>query len=796
MDKVFNYDPVLVTNTDFLHELAQGAPDGSLLWVCRFHGEPSAGSPWGGMAYTPRMHSECVTDGWGDYNTYFSVAAIKPGSDGEFHRRLANFSRMLALVVDDVDLETLLSPPSWVLETSPGKIQAGWFLDPEDPDCENEKLCSKVVTRLAKNVKADKSGNNAIRYVRLPVGTNQKPRDSGHFRCRLSVWRPNVRLSLDDACAAVGLELEELRNQPTEVIEWRPKPELRTSDGVAEGSRNETLFKHACSLRSRNLDYEEAKIIILHRASMCRPPMSEDEAMRCLDSAWKYPAGRSKAYEEAEFVVDPETGELKAKSVGQERDSEVTIDMESIIANATKPKMPVAQMPHEPSLPAPVEDADSEGEDIPDIPDWPEYLLRPGGIVQDIMDWILSTAQRPQPVLALMGALSLVGTVLGNRIATSTNLRTNYYFLGVAGTGAGKDHARKCIKTLLRAADCAHLLGGEEIASGQALLSRVGHHPVTLFQIDEFGLMLKAVNGKNASSHLAAIPTNLMKLFTSAGDVYYGTEYADQKLRQRVDIAYPCAVLHGTTTAETLWPSLQSQDMLSGYMNRILIGFAPAKRIQKRHDVSIGNPPQHIVEWIKAARSMSCGIAGMDPANPIVVRQMPMAAQIMHEFDEAVERHMHEVTQNGVETLWTRALEHAAKIAIGLACSRFDAQALTEAAATNTLQVDPTSARFAVDLVGFMLRTTEEQVLSRMGDSEFDRQVQEVLRIIKRKGRRGLTQAELARFSRMFKSLKPMEQDAIVEALKRREEVTTVEYPPLSGRGKARVALVWTGCLA
>ncbi len=184
------------------------------MWVCKFNGNPSPESPWGGVVYTPADHERQMCDAWGDYNTYFSVAAVKVGDDGLYHRRRSNFSRMLALVVDDVDLESLYSPPSWVLETSPGKIQAGYFLDADDPDCGNEALCSAVVKSMTMRgfIGGDVSGNNSVRYVRLPVGTNQKPRTTGHFQHRLTVWNPGVRLTLDDACSAVGMDLDSVRN--------------------------------------------------------------------------------------------------------------------------------------------------------------------------------------------------------------------------------------------------------------------------------------------------------------------------------------------------------------------------------------------------------------------------------------------------------------------------------------------------------------------------------------------------------------------------------------------------------
>jgi hypothetical protein len=426
---------------------------------------------------------------------------------------------------------------------------------------------------------------------------------------------------------------------------------------------------------------------------------------------------------------------------------------------------------------------------VPDIPDFPPHLLAPGGVVQSMMDWILQTAQRPQPILALTAALSVIGTALGRKVASPTNLRTNYYFVGVAGTATGKDHARKCIKELFKASGCFDLLGGEELASGQALLSRAAAHPVSLFQIDEFGLMLKAIAHKSAGPHLASISTNLMKLFSSAGSVYTGTEYADQKMKARVDIAYPCVGLHGTTTPETLWPAMQSSEVVSGYLNRILLVFVPSGPVEKRYDVGVSRPPEDVIDWIKAARDLQCGIMGNDPASPIVVQYSSMARQIYIKFDQWVDKYVESMGDNQLGALWGRAGEHAVKLAIGLACARYSAQDMREAAANNGLEIDPTSMQYAVDLTLFCLQTMEAQIKMRMGDSDFDRQVLDATAVIYKGGAKGRTLRELGLYCRTFNSLKPADQDAVLTALVRRGAASKVIISPKAG-GRKREAFV------
>ena len=61
---------------------------------------------------------------------------------------------------------------------------------------------------------------------------------------------------------------------------------LESSQGVSEGSRNDSLFKLSSSLRGQGVDYEDAKLQVLSANSNCKPPLSSTEALRCLDSAY------------------------------------------------------------------------------------------------------------------------------------------------------------------------------------------------------------------------------------------------------------------------------------------------------------------------------------------------------------------------------------------------------------------------------------------------------------------------------------------------------------------------------
>lgn len=248
----------IVKNSEFLQLLANDIPAQSCLWVASFPGNPDLTDSinWFGKPYKPSRYM--FVDAMSNVNAYFSVAALSPNVDGEIRRRKANFERLLVLVADDAALDDIKGTVSYVLNTSPGKVQIGIFIDKTDPDAKNRVLVDAIVTRMADNglLRADMSGNNSVRYVRLPVGQNQKPRESGNWDHSLSIWNPDCVMSLADAASVFSIDIDKLKNEKIGVTE---KPNSRydgqldllrmTASNIVRGERlHESINEMAFSL--------------------------------------------------------------------------------------------------------------------------------------------------------------------------------------------------------------------------------------------------------------------------------------------------------------------------------------------------------------------------------------------------------------------------------------------------------------------------------------------------------------------------------------------------------------------
>lgn len=196
---------IMVPNRMFL-EAAAGEEWGRVR-VAMFACDPVAATAgqWAGAQAASMLRAPHL-----ELNTYYSVSLQAQGG----RRGIAAFERLFAIVLDDVEIsstmaspqlpaargntklglaaaEALLGPPSYILETSPGNCQAGWFCDLSDPE-----FAQGVTAAILGALGAGDNLRNLVGYMRLPVGTNRKAAYGPQgFRHRLVHWSPERRLT-------------------------------------------------------------------------------------------------------------------------------------------------------------------------------------------------------------------------------------------------------------------------------------------------------------------------------------------------------------------------------------------------------------------------------------------------------------------------------------------------------------------------------------------------------------------------------------------------------------------------
>ena len=102
------------------------------------------------------------------------------------------------------------------------------------------------------------------------------------------------------------------------------------------------------------------------------------------------------------------------------------------------------------------------------------------GLVGEIVDWIVATSRRPNRVLALGAAITVVGTLIGRRAAGPTRSATHLYAVGIAPTGSGKQHLLDSVIRLMEAAKASNHIGPSKFFSLSAVLDLLSSKPLVL----------------------------------------------------------------------------------------------------------------------------------------------------------------------------------------------------------------------------------------------------------------------------------------------------------------------------
>lgn len=460
----------------------------------------------------------------------------------------------------------------------------------------------------------------------------------------------------------------------------------RIPPGVSgAGGHNQTYAAATAMVHGFGLDPAAALGLLRDRYNpRCDPPWSDKELQHKIEDAASKPHDRPLGW---------------LRDSGQERKPGVDLSAFAPLSGA--------------------DNSEPKPERPPDPGPFPDHLLRVPGFIDNVMAYNLATATRAQPVLALAAGICLQAVLCGRKVRDERGNRSNLYCVGVASSGAGKDHARKVNKNVLFSAGLVEHEGNEDLASDAGLVSAVEAEPASLFQIDEFGRLLRTIGDPKKAPHLFNVLTALMKLYSSADTVFRGKAYADKK-RNKV-INQPCVSVYGTTVPEHFYASLTAESLSDGFIARLLVfesGSTPPRQRVKAMPVpeSIINAAQWWGEFRPGGNLRS------QHPEPVIVPADDEAGMM---FDALAERVDHELArdQNG-RSLWARAEEKACRLALVYACSASHEQPVINQAA----------AKWACEVSEYLTRRMLYVAHEWVAEGNFDARQKRVLRIVRRAG--------------------------------------------------------------
>lgn len=464
-----------------------------------------------------------------------------------------------------------------------------------------------------------------------------------------------------------------------------------------QGGHSQTYAAATAMVHGFDLDPAVAfNLMMNHYNPRCDPPWSEHEMRHKINDAATKPHNR-------------ERGWLRDKGTTDDSD----VDLSGL---SMRPTPPGAGPSVDEAAPKPQPGAAKHSSDPGPFP---EDLLDVPGFIGEVIAYNLRTATKPQPVLALAGAIALQAVLAGRKVRDERGNRTNIYCVGLAGSGAGKDHARKVNKNVLFMAGLDALDGCEDLASDAGLISAVEQEPAILFQMDEFGRFLRTIADPRKCPHLFNVVSALMKLYSSADTVFKGKAYANASMNKCID--QPCVSLHGTTVPQHFWAALTPESLADGFVARLSI-FQGAGSVRRQRTPAEAVPASILTTARWWGNFSPGGNLQREHPQPVVVPATEEANAVFDELAETVDAE----SRHGeiAAAVWARCEEKACRLALAYACSKNRENPV----------IDGDAATWACRLSVYMTQLVMFKADDWVAENVFDSQQKRVLRIIRDAG--------------------------------------------------------------
>ena len=354
----------------------------------------------------------------------------------------------------------------------------------------------------------------------------------------------------------------------------------------------------------------------------------------------------------------------------------------------------------------------------------PAHLMAPPGLVGDVAAWITATARRPNVVLNLGAALTVVGTAIGRLVAGPTLSGTHLYVIGLAATGTGKDHPLHCIGRLLSASGMKSHIGPSEFISMPAVINFLVRSPLSLCAQDEWGAFLKRINNRRASGFEASISKILRTAWGASWQAMMTPEWAG---RPAACIHAPALSIYGISTEDEFWSALEGGDQNNGFLNRFLI-LPGSKRAAERDPLlpplevpqSIVDRLTHLYSGHGAFANANRNQSDMEPIDRVKLEWGDGAREIYRTFGAEIEARVD--TTPGEQAFFARTVEMGLRIATIIAAGR------------GSMTVDVADMEYGRDLALWSGEALMRGAQERIADTEMQAEANRIRRIVREAG--------------------------------------------------------------
>lgn len=362
---------------------------------------------------------------------------------------------------------------------------------------------------------------------------------------------------------------------------------------------------------------------------------------------------------------------------------------------------------------------------FPDPGPFPEELFNVPGFIKEYMKLSEETAYYPNRILALGGGLSFLSLMIGRIYKNARGTHPNIYWISLADSGSGKEHARQVNKFLAFKAGMSQLVG-DNFASGEGLEDAMYTTRKKLFMLDEMDTLFNSMKQKDARSE--TIMQRLLSFYSSV-NTFYTMRAKAKKDNDSFGgiIINPYLVLYGTALPKYFYGALEERVLENGLIPRMLIADAGKRgKYGNPHDMFL---TQDMAEMLKVLKNKAEEGGNLTSENPYI-RIIPETDNAVAEQDrcraycDEQSEFFYEKNEHAAHVLWNRANEKINKLAMLYAVSRNVYDPI----------INRESVEWARDLVVYLTKKMLFMAESYSYVDTFDQDCKKVLNVIRENG--------------------------------------------------------------
>lgn len=370
-----------------------------------------------------------------------------------------------------------------------------------------------------------------------------------------------------------------------------------------------------------------------------------------------------------------------------------------------------------------------------------ENLINPDGVLGNIVNYYNATDGNNQPLFAVQCALSTCSVLLARNFETNYSNRSSLFFMNIAKSGTGKEHAKKIMEKILTACKKDDLISGEGYTSGSGVLSALMEKPRHITVIDEFSKYMQAAQNKNGSSNLMEANSYLMQATSKLDGTIRPKSFSTigltnerKKQMQNMRVVNPAITLLAMTTPNDFFQTIDVSAISDGFLNRFVICDSNVERSIRKHKEVI-DVPQNIIDWCNKINSRCLTITENSFEEPTLTTLSfsKDAFDIQVKFQEYCIKQANILERFHMEAMTARLNENAMRIALIHALSRdFECEI-----------IEYEDMLWAIEWVKYNYEIVIDRVKMSVSNSEHEGHKKEILKAIRDIGDSGVTWASM-----------------------------------------------------